>query len=43
VDTRDTWKRAKRFLLPTHDASAIALLNGLEEQMGESATAEEKN
>jgi len=41
LDTRDTWKRAKRFLLPTHESSAIALLNGLCEYLGEPGSAEE--
>ncbi len=41
VDTRDTWQRARRFLLPTSEASAVALLNALAEQLGEPGAAEE--
>jgi len=40
-DTRDTWQRAQRFLLPTKEASAIALLNALAEYLGEPGSAEE--
>ena len=41
TDTRDTWQRAKRFLLPTKEASAIAVLNGLATEMGEPPAAQE--
>lgn len=41
VDTRDAWKRARRFLLPTNEASAVALLNAIAEQLGEPGAAEE--
>jgi len=40
-DTREVWQRARRFLLPTHEVSAIAVLNALAEHLGEPSTAEE--
>ena len=40
-DTSDTWLRAKRFLLPTPEASSVALLNALCQQVGEPGTAKE--
>lgn len=39
-DTRDVWQRAQRFLLPTKEASPIALLNALAEHFGEAGSAE---
>jgi hypothetical protein len=39
-DTRDVWQRAKRFLLPSKDSSAIALLNALAQRFGEPGAAE---
>ena len=41
VDTRDAWRRARRFLLPTSESSALALLNALAEHLGEPGTAKE--
>jgi len=40
-DTRDVWQRAKRFLLPSKEASAIALLNALAAHFGEPGSAED--
>jgi hypothetical protein len=39
-DTRDVWQRARRFFLPTKEASAITLLNALAEHFGEAGSAE---
>lgn len=41
ADTRDAWQRARRFLLPTKESSALSLLNALSEQMGEAPSAKE--
>jgi hypothetical protein len=41
VDTRDAWRRARRFLLPTGESSALALLNSLAEHLGEPGSAKE--
>jgi hypothetical protein len=40
VDTRDVWRRAQRFLLPTKEASAVAVLNAMAEQLGEHGSAQ---
>lgn len=43
VDTRDTWLRAKRFLLFQDGASPLAVLNGLSEHLGETPKAVKDN
>jgi hypothetical protein len=40
-DTRDTWLRAKRFLLPHKEVTALGLLLALTERLGESTKVEE--
>lgn len=40
ADTRDRWQRARRFLLPAKESSAIAVLNGLAEHLGEPGSAQ---
>ena len=40
-DTIDPWVRARRFLLPTKDPSAIQILLALVEHLGEEAKVEE--
>lgn len=41
ADTRSPWLRAKRFLLPASESSALQLLNALCVQLGEPARVEE--